>query len=66
MPEVWRLPSRYGLPSSHEGVMSTRELIDRELDRMPQQELDKLLSLMRILRDSQIEPPCRCWPRNLH
>jgi hypothetical protein len=35
--------------------MNTRELIDRELDRMPQQELDKLLSLLRIVRDAQVE-----------
>jgi hypothetical protein len=35
--------------------MSTRELIDRELDRMPQRELDKLLSLLQILRETQIE-----------
>jgi hypothetical protein len=32
-----------------------RESIDRELDRMPQQELDKLLSLLQILRDTQVE-----------
>lgn len=37
MREAWRLPPRYGLPSSQEGVMSARELIDRELDRMSQQ-----------------------------
>jgi hypothetical protein len=35
--------------------MSTRELIDRELDRMPQKELDKLLPLLQILRDTQVE-----------
>jgi hypothetical protein len=30
-------------------------LIDRELDQMPQQELDKMLSLLQTLRDTQIE-----------
>jgi hypothetical protein len=53
--KTWRLPSRYGLPLSQEGVASARELIDRELDRMPRQELDKMLSLLRILRDARVE-----------
>jgi hypothetical protein len=35
--------------------MSTRELIDMELDRMPHQDLDKLLSLLRNLREIQVE-----------
>jgi hypothetical protein len=35
--------------------MSTRELIDRELDTMPQQDLDKLLAFLRTLKDAQVD-----------
>ncbi len=33
--------------------MSTRELIDRKLDRMPQRNLDKLLAFLNGLNDAQ-------------
>jgi hypothetical protein len=32
-----------------------RDLIDRELDRTPQQEIDKLLTQLKFLRDTQVE-----------
>ncbi len=32
--------------------MSTRELITRELDRMPEQDLDRLLAFMRSLKQA--------------
>jgi hypothetical protein len=38
-----------------EGVMSKRELISRELDRMPEQDLDKLLAFLRALKESHAE-----------
>jgi hypothetical protein len=38
-----------------EASLSKRELIARELDRMPDQDLDKLLALIRSLREAQGE-----------
>ena len=35
--------------------MGKRELIDRELDRVPEQDLDKLLAYLRALRESSSE-----------
>jgi hypothetical protein len=35
--------------------MSTRELIDRELDSMPQQDLDKLLAFLRTTNEAKID-----------
>ncbi len=35
--------------------MSKRELIARELDRMPEQDLDKLLAFLRWLKDAHAE-----------
>jgi hypothetical protein len=35
--------------------MSKRELIVRELDRMPEQDLDVLLAFLRSLKESQAE-----------
>lgn len=35
--------------------MSTRELIARELDHMPEQDLDKLLALLRSLKEAHAE-----------
>jgi len=41
--------------SSSEAVMSKRELIVRELDRMPDQDLDKLLGFLHLLRETHAE-----------
>ena len=38
-----------------EAVMGTRELIARELDRMPEQDLDRLLAFLRSLQDAHAE-----------
>lgn len=35
--------------------MGTRELITRELDHMPEQDLDKLLAFLRSLREAHAE-----------
>ncbi|MGA2144017.1 MAG: DUF2281 domain-containing protein [Bryobacteraceae bacterium] len=35
--------------------MSKRELIARELDRIPEQDLEKLLAYMRSLREAHVE-----------
>lgn len=35
--------------------MSTREVIARELERLPEQDLDKLLAFLRSLKDTQAE-----------
>ena len=35
--------------------MSKRELITRELDQMPEEDLDKLLAFLRALRESHVE-----------
>jgi len=35
--------------------MSKRELIARELDRIPEQDLDKLLAFLRSLKESHAE-----------
>jgi hypothetical protein len=40
---------------SSEGTMSKRELIVRELDRIPDQDLDKLLGFLRSLREAHLE-----------
>jgi len=35
--------------------MSTREVIARELERLPEQDLDKLLGFLRSLKDAHAE-----------
>jgi hypothetical protein len=35
--------------------MSKRELIARELDQIPEQDLDKLLAFLRLLREANAE-----------
>jgi hypothetical protein len=35
--------------------MSKRELIAREVDHMPEQDLDKLLAFLRALKESRVE-----------
>lgn len=35
--------------------MSTREVIARELERLPEQDLDKLLAFLRSLQDTHAE-----------
>lgn len=35
--------------------MSKRELIARELDHIPEQDLDKLLAFLRALKESHVE-----------
>jgi hypothetical protein len=35
--------------------MSKRELIARELDHLPEQDLDKLLAFLRLLREASAE-----------
>jgi len=35
--------------------MSKRELIDRELDHMPEQDLDRLLAFLRMLKEPHAE-----------
>ncbi|MCZ2147042.1 MAG: hypothetical protein LC126_04635 [Bryobacterales bacterium] len=35
--------------------MSTREVIVRELERLPEQDLDKLLSFLRLLKEAHAE-----------
>lgn len=35
--------------------MSKRELIDRELDRLPEQDLDRLLAFVRSLKEAQTD-----------
>ncbi len=35
--------------------MSKRELISRELDSMPEQDLDRLLAFLRALKESHLE-----------
>jgi hypothetical protein len=35
--------------------MSKRELIARELDHMPEQDLDKLLAFLQVLKESHVE-----------
>jgi hypothetical protein len=35
--------------------MSKRELVARELDRMPEQDLDKLLAFLRSLKETHAE-----------
>ena len=35
--------------------MSKRELIDRELDRLPEQDLDRLLAFVRSLKEAQAD-----------
>src|SRR5437763_9631376 len=37
------------------GSMSKRELIDRELDRLPEQDLDRLLAFVRLLKEAQAD-----------
>jgi hypothetical protein len=38
-----------------EAAMGKRELITRELDRMPEQDLDRLLAFLRSLKDAHAE-----------
>lgn len=38
-----------------EAEMSTREVIARELDNMPEQDLDKLLAFLRLLKEVHAE-----------
>jgi hypothetical protein len=38
-----------------EAAMSKRELIARELDHMPEQDLDQLLAFLRSLKEAHIE-----------
>jgi hypothetical protein len=38
-----------------EAAMSKRELITRELDHMPEQDLDQLLAFLRLLKEAHIE-----------
>jgi hypothetical protein len=38
-----------------EAAMGKRELIARELDRMPEQDLDRLLAFLRSLKDAHAE-----------
>jgi hypothetical protein len=47
-----------------EAVMSKRELITRELDHMPEQDLDKLLAFLQALKESHVETAVRPWPLN--
>ena len=35
--------------------MSTRELIDRELQRLPERDLDRLLAFLRLLADDHAD-----------
>lgn len=35
--------------------MSTREVIARELERLPEEDLDKLLEFLRLLKDAHAE-----------
>ncbi|MGA7236066.1 MAG: hypothetical protein WBY44_10325, partial [Bryobacteraceae bacterium] len=42
-----------GLPLNQERFMSTRGLIDRKLDRVPERDLDRLLAFLNGLNDAQ-------------
>jgi hypothetical protein len=53
IPEGWRGTS--SLPY-HIGTMGNRELITRELDRLPERDLDRLLTFLRAINRTHSEP----------
>jgi len=49
-----------------EAAMSKRELITRELDQMPEQDLDKLLAFLSLLKETNAEKAMTAMAASRH